>query len=138
MTSKTLNQLFSDLGVQSSRSRPHCSNDNPFIEACNKTLKYGSTFPERFANIEQARDFCRQFFPWYNDQHRHTGIGLLTPADVHHGRVDEKRTARRAVLHAAHKAHPERFVRGLPEPPRLAPVVYINEPEAVGATDVAA
>jgi putative transposase len=128
MTSKTLAQLFSDLGVAQSRSRPHVSNDNPFIESYFKTLKFGPTYPVYFANLEQAREFCRQFVCWYNNEHRHTGIALLTPADVHHGRVEQKREARRAVLHAAHSVHPERFVRGLPEPPSIETVVYINQP----------
>jgi putative transposase len=133
MTSKTLAQLFSDLGIAQSRSRPHVSNDNPFIESHFKTLKYGPSYPAQFANLEQAREFCRQFFDWYNNQHRHTGIALLTPADVHHRRVEQKRDARRAVLHAAHSAHPERFVRGLPEPPSIEPVVYINQPQTAEA-----
>jgi putative transposase len=109
------------------------SNDNPVIESHFKTLKYGSSYPGHFDNLEQAREFCRQFFDWYNAEHHHTGIALLTPADVHHGRVEQKRDARRAVLHAAHSAHPERFVRGLPEPPSIEPVVYINQPEPAEA-----
>lgn len=130
MTSKTLAQLYADLGVTKSRSRPHVSNDNPFSEAHFKTLKYGPGFPPFFANIEQARDFCRAFFAWYNDDHRHSGIALLTPADVHHGRAEERIAARRSVLHKAWTAHPERFVRGIPEPPVIATATYINRPEA--------
>lgn len=130
MTSRTLAQLYSDLGVTKSRSRPHVSNDNPFSEAQFKTLKYGPGFPPFFANIEQAREFCRVFFPWYNEQHRHSGIGLLTPSDVHHGLAETRTAARRNVLHAAWATHPERFVRGIPQPPTIAPVIYINRPEA--------
>ncbi len=129
MTSKSLTQFFADLGVVKSRSRPHVSNDNPYSEAQFKTLKYGPTFPGNFANIEQARDFCRRFFTWYNDQHRHSGIALLTPSDVHNGLAEQRRDSRRAVLHTAQKAHPERFVHGLPEPPALQPIVFINPPE---------
>jgi len=129
MTSKTLAQLFADLGVTKSRSRPHVSNDNPFIESHFKTLKYGSTFPGYFANIYQAQDFCRRFFAWYNGQHRHVGIALLTPEDVHRGRADERHGSRQSVLLEAWNQHPERFVRGMPLPPALAPVIYINPPE---------
>lgn len=130
MTSKTLTQFFADLGVTKSRSRPHVSNDNPYSEAQFKTLKYGPAFPRHFANIEQARDYCRRFFAWYNDHHRHSGIALLTPSDVHRGRSDERFAARQSVLHRAWSSHPERFVRGKPQPPRLASVAYINRPEA--------
>jgi len=133
MTSKTLAQFFADLGVTKSRSRPHVSNDNPFSEAQFKTLKYGPMFPDHFANIQQARDFCRQFFPWYNDEHRHSGIALLTPADVHYGRAGQRRDARRVVLREAWQAHPERYVRGAPEPPTLQPIVFINRPEDIQA-----
>lgn len=130
MTSKTLAQFFADLGITKSRSRPHVSNDNPYSEAQFKTLKYVPTFPGHFANIQQARDYCRQLFSWYNDEHRHSGIALLTPSDVHHGYTGERREARRLVLLDAWKAHPERFVRGKPEPLKLAPIAYINQPEA--------
>jgi putative transposase len=129
MTSKTLAQLFADLGVTKSRSRPHVSNDNPFIESHFKTLKYGPMYPGHFANIFQARDYLRRFFAWYNGEHRHSGIALLTPEDVHRGRVDERRNARQAVLLEAWAAHPERFVRGAPQPPALAPITFINQPE---------
>lgn len=130
MTSKTLAQFFADLGITKSRSRPHVSNDNPYSEAQFKTLKYVPTFPGHFANIQQARDYCRRLFSWYNGEHRHSGIALLTPSDVHHGRAGARREARRLVLLDAWKAHPERFVRGQPEPLTLAPIAYINRPEA--------
>jgi len=133
MTSKSLAHLFADLGVTRSRSRPHVSNDNPYIESHFKTLKYGSSFPGHFANIEQARDFCRQFFAWYNLEHRHSGIALLTPEDVHRDRVDDRRGARRSVLHAAFEQHPERFVLGRPEPPAIADVAFINRPDSLQA-----
>ena len=130
MTSKTLVQFFADLGITKSRSRPHVSNDNPYSEAQFKTLKYVPTFPRYFANIQQARDYCHRLFSWYNDEHRHSGIALLTPSDVHRGRADDRRDARRLVLLDAWKAHPERFVHGPPEPLKLAPIAYINRPEA--------
>lgn len=130
MTSKTLAQLYADLGITKSRSRPHVSNDNPFSEGQFKTLKYNGGYPGFFTSLEQARDYCRTFFAWYNEQHRHSGIALLTPSDVHQGRADERTTARQAVLDQAFHAHPERFVRGKPTPPTIAPVTYINQPEA--------
>ncbi len=133
MTSKSLAHFFANLGVTRSRSRPHVSNDNPYIESHFKTLKYWPTYPGYFANIEQARDFCRRFFTWYNTEHRHVGIALLTPDDVHRNRVDDRRAARRNVLHAAFDEHPERFVRGQPEPPALASIAYINRPESTQA-----
>ncbi len=133
MTSKTLTQLFADLGVVKSRSRPHVSNDNPFIESHYKTLKYCPTYPGAFANIEQARAYCRRFFAWYNAEHRHSGIALLTPEDVHLGRVDQRRQARSDVLQAAYARNPNRFVNGTPEPPALEPTVFINQPETIAA-----
>lgn len=129
MTSKKLTELFADLGVTKSRSRPHVSNDNPYSEAQFKTLKYSPSFPSHFANIEQAREYFREFVAWYNDNHRHSGLALMTPADVHRDRVEERRSARNVVLAAACKAHPERFVRGTPTAPKLQPVVYINRPD---------
>lgn len=128
MTSKTLTSLFVDLGVHRSHSRPHVSNDNPYSEAHFKTLKYGPDYPLRFANLQQARAYCERFFDWYNNEHRHSGIALLTPADVHEGRVGERYAARAAVLEEAWRAHPERFVRGRPTPPELQAVAYINPP----------
>jgi len=130
MTSKTLAQLYADLGITKSRSRPHVSNDNPFSESQFKTLKYNPGFPPFFANLEQGRAYCRDFFPWYNEEHRHSGIALLTPADVHRGLVAERTAQRRNILHAAWSAHPERFVHGRPEPPTIQPATYINRPEA--------
>ena len=89
MASKTVALLLADLGVTKSHSRPHCSNDNPYSEAQFKTLKYRPEFPDRFGSIEDGRAFCRRFFRWYNHDHRHSGIGFHTPADVHFGRADQ-------------------------------------------------
>ena len=133
MTSKTLSQLFTDLQITRSHSRPHVSNDNPFSESQFKTMKYGPRYPERFLSLEQARQWFGDFAVWYNEQHHHIGLGLLTPADVYSGRGEERRTARRHVLHAAFAAHPERFPHGAPEPPRLPSVTYINRPEEIAA-----
>jgi putative transposase len=128
MTSKSVAMLLADLGVTKSHSRPHVSDDNPYSESQFKTLKHHPTFPDRFGSIQDARAFCQGFFGWYNVEHRHAGIGLLTPADVHHGRAEQITLARGVVLDAAYAAHPERFVRKPPQPPRLPEAVWINKP----------
>lgn len=127
MTSKTVSQLLADLGVLQSHSRPHVSNDNPYSEAQFKTLKYSPRFPKKFASIIEARAFLDEFFDHYNHHHRHSGIGLHTPADVHHGRADTIRAQRQAVLDAAYTAHPTRF-RKPPCAPRIPEAAWINEP----------
>ncbi len=111
-------------------SRPQVSNDNPFSESHFKTLKYRPEFPERFGSLQEARAFCARFFEWYNNQHRHSGIGFMTPADVHHGRVPGVRAVRARVLDKAYRLHPERFVRKPPTPPALPATVWINPPAA--------
>ena len=129
MTSKPVAFLLADLGVTQSHSRPHVSDDNPYSEAQFKTLKYRPDFPPQFESIEAARLHCRTFFTWYNDEHRHTGIGLHTAADVHHGRASAVRAQRAVVLTAAYEAHPERFVRKPPVPPKLPATSWINKPD---------
>jgi len=128
MTSKPVAFLLADLGVVQSHSRPHVSNDNPFSEAQFKTLKYRPDFPARFATIEAARAHCETFFPWYNNEHRHSGLGLHTATDVHHGHAAAVRDERAVILTAAYAAHPERFVRKPPEPPKLPGTAWINPP----------
>jgi putative transposase len=128
MKSKPVALLLADLSVTKSHSRPHVSNDNPFSESQFKTLKYQGAFPERFGCIEHSRSYCCAFFPWYNNDHRHSGLGMLTPADVHFGRAAERVGARTAVLAAAYRAHPERFVHGTPLPPPPPTEVWINKP----------
>lgn len=128
MKSKPVAFMLADLGVTKSHSRPHVSNDNPHIESLFKTAKYQPTFPDTFSSIQEAREFFRVFFDWYNNEHRHSGIALLTPADVHFSRVTERLTKRQRVLDAAFAAHPERFVRGRPRPLQLAEASYINRP----------
>ena len=137
MTAKCTAQLLADLGVTQSLSRPRVSNDNPYSEAHFKTVKYHPGFPGRFAGIEEAKDFCRTFFPWYNTQHRHGGIGLLTPEQVHLGRAPEVIEHRREVLAAAYAARPDRFVVGPPRAPELPAEVWINRALPVTAVDVA-
>jgi putative transposase len=128
MRAKTTAELFVDLGVAASFSRPRVSNDNPFSEAQFKTLKYRPEFPERFAGIAHARAHLREFFAWYNDEHRHSGIGFMTPASVHFGRAAAIDERRRRVLEAAYAAHPERFKGRIPTPPMLPDIVGINLP----------
>jgi putative transposase len=128
MKSKPLAFMLADLGVLKTHSRPYTSTDNPYSEAHFKTLKYRPEFPDRFQNIEQARTFCRSFFDWYNDQHRHSGIGLMTPAAVHHGQAQALHAERQRVLKAAYATTPERFVRRPPTPPELPTAVWINKP----------
>lgn len=128
MTSKPVALLMADLGVTKSHSRPHVSNDNPYSESQFRTLKYRPDFPTQFGSIEDARVFCSQFFTWYNHDHHHSGLGLHTPADVHHGRAQAVRAARGDVLDLAYTAHPERFVRKPPEPPKLPQAAWINKP----------
>jgi putative transposase len=131
MTSKPVALLLADLGVTRTHSRPHVSNDNPYSEAQFKTLKYRPEFPDRFGFIEEARGFCQRFFAWYNTEHHHSGIGLLTPVVVHYGGSDQVLAQRQHVLAAAYAAHPERFVRQPPTPPALPPAVWINRPQPV-------
>jgi putative transposase len=134
MTSKPLALLLADLGITQSHSRPHVSNDNPYSEAQFKTLKYRPGFPRRFASIEAARAHCQDFFPWYNDEHRHGGLGLHTAADVHYGRAAAVQAVRAGVLSAAYAAHPERFVRNPPAPPAVPDGSWINPPQQKEAT----
>lgn len=128
MASKPVAFLLADLGVTKTHSRPHVSNDNPYSESHFKTLKYRPEFPDRFGSIEDARGFLVQFFSWYNHAHRHSGIGMHTPADVHHGRADTVREQRAEVLTQAYAAHPERFVRHHPVPHALPAAAWINKP----------
>jgi putative transposase len=130
MTAKTVAILLADLGVAKSHSRPHVSNDNPYSEAHFKTLKYRPDYPDRFGSLADARHWARSFFAWYNDQHHHSGLGLLTPAVVHTGRAETVRQQHQAVLRQAYQAHPERFTKGLPRPAKLPEAAWINAPKA--------
>ena len=128
MTSKPVAQLLVDLGVARSHSRPHVSHDNPYSEAAFKTLKYCPAFPGSFGSIHDARAFCETFFAYYNHEHRHSGIGLHTPASVHYGTATEIRAQRTATLDAAYAANPDRFRGRRPSPPKLPTVAWINDP----------
>jgi putative transposase len=128
MISKTLALLLADLGVGKSHSRPYTSDDNPFSEAQFKTMKYRPDYPDRFGSLADARSWARPFFHWYNNEHRHSSLGLMTPATVHNGLASELTIRRQATLQATFEKHPERFVKGLPTPPKLSTAVWINPP----------
>jgi len=138
MTSKPVALLLADLGVTKTHSRPHVSNDNPFSESGFKTLKYRPGFPERFGCIEDARAYCKRFFDWYNDAHRHGSLALCTPHDMHYGLAGATLARRDDVLAAAFAAHAERFVRGRPTHAALPTKVWINKPAEEVALDSAA
>src|SRR5437867_3002709 len=137
MISKSVAFLLADLGVTKTHSRPHVSNDNPFSEAQFKTLKYRPAFPERFGSLQDARAHGQAFFVWYNTEHHHTGLGLLTPHDVHVGFRELRGAERRTVLAAAYAAHPERFPAGRPTPAAAPPEVWIHPPKPRALEEVA-
>ena len=129
MTSKPVAQLFIDLGVTRSHSRPHVSNDNPYSEAAFKTVKYAPVYPGHFGCVQDARAYFDVFFGYYNHEHRHAGIGLHTPASVHYGTATEVRAHRQATLDAAYQANPTRFRGRRPTAPKLPTTVWINQPQ---------
>jgi putative transposase len=133
MIAKTVAQLLVDLDVAESHSRPHVSDDNPYSEAQFKTMKYGPGYPDRFADYASALHWSRSFCRWYNDEHHHSALGLLTPAAVHTGAAAQLLVARQQVLTGAYLAHPERFVRGQPGPVALPAAVWINPPKEAKA-----
>jgi putative transposase len=129
MRSKPVAALLIDLEVAKTHSRPHVSDDNPYSEAQFKTLKYRPDFPDRFGSIEDARAHCQKFFHWYNNEHRHGGIGLMAPAAVHHGTATALNEQRALTLDAAFAAHPIRFKGVAPKPPALPTAAWINPPK---------
>jgi putative transposase len=135
MTSKPVALLMADLGVTKTHSRPHVSNDNPYSEAQFKTLKYRPDYPNRFGCQMDARVWANSFFAWYNHEHHHTGLALLTPAVVHYHRAQTVLQKRQAVLQAAYQKTPQRFVNGLPLPPQLPSAVWINPPKVTAGSD---
>lgn len=128
MTSKSIALLYADLGITRSLNRPHVSNDNPYSEAQFKTVKYRPDFPDRFGSAEDCRAYCSPLFNWYNHEHRHSSLALLTPADVHFGRAQQVLVVRDQALAEAYAAHPERFVRRPPVAPRPPEAAWINPP----------
>lgn len=133
MTSKSVAFLLADLGVTKTHSRPQVSNDNPYSEAHFKTLKYRPDYPSRFGCLMDARVWANTFFSWYNQEHHHTGLALLTPAEVHFQRAQAVIQKRQLVLQAAYRKTPQRFVMGPPLPPQLPQAVWINPPMPVPA-----
>jgi putative transposase len=138
MKSKCLALTLADLGVNKTHSRPHVSNDNPYSEAHFKTLKYRPDFPERFGSLEDARAHCKDFFDWYNVEHHHGGLALLTPYEVHHGLADVTLRHRAEVLASAFAAHPERFVRRAPMPAAPPVAAWINKPTPPKSSPISA
>jgi len=132
MKSKPVAFLMADLGVTKSHSRPYVSDDNPYSESQFRTMKYRPEFPDRFGCIQDSRAFCQQFFKWYNEDHRHSGIAMLAPAVVHFGEAQTALAHRQVVLDAAYRAHPDRFVRQSPKPLPLPSDVWINKPVPTG------
>jgi transposase InsO family protein len=130
MKSKSVKQLLSDLDVRTSHSRPRVSNDNPYSEAGFKTMKYSPDFPARFGSFSEAEAFCELYFVWYNQEHYHMGIALLTPAQVHYGEAEAVLSRRQATLDAAFAQAPERFGHRRPQVARLPATVWINRPSA--------
>ena len=135
MKAKSLAQLLTDLGILKSHSRPHVSDDNPFSESQFKTLKYRPDFPDSFGSIQDARAFCSDFFNWYNNEHRHSGIAMLAPAQVHYGNPETVLKRRHEVMLAARQATPERFPNGEPRLITLPPAAWINKPPLTSEGD---
>ena len=136
MKSQLVAQLFADLGITKTHSRPYVSDDNPYSESHFKTLKYRPEFPDRFRSLDQARSVNGDLLDWYNNEHHHTGLGLLTPHDVHYGLADAMIAQRARVLEQAYEAHPERFTRGTPKPATPPKEVWINKPRIVALAPV--
>jgi putative transposase len=128
MKSKTVAELLDQLSVLKSHSRPHVSNDNPYSESLFKTAKYNLSYPDRFGSYEDAQTFCRSFFNWYNHEHCHSGLEMLTPSDVHYGKAKKRLEHRHEVMQKAFESKPERFVLGEPKLKELAAEVWINAP----------
>lgn len=135
MTSKPVAFMLADLGVTKTHSRPHVSDDNPYSESQFKTLKYRPEFPDRFGSIQDARAFCQHFFRWYNGEHHHSGIAMLTPEMLHYGQAEEIVQQRQEVLNQAYARNPERFVRACPKQPLPPTAAWINPPVARPASE---
>jgi putative transposase len=135
MTSKVVAFLLAELGVTKTHSRPYVSNDNPYSESQFKTMKYRPEFPERFGCYQDAHQFCAEFFPWYNHEHHHSGLGYLTPYEVHYGLAEKRREQRAGVLQVAYEKNPQRFVRCLPRPALLPTAAWINKPKEMPRTE---
>ena len=135
MTSKPVALLLADLGITKTHSRPQVSNDNPYSESQFKTMKYRPEFPDRFGCYQDAHRFCAEFFPWYNHEHHHSGLGYLTPYEVHWGLAEKRREHRAGVLQVAYDRNPQRFVHGMPKPALLPTSAWINKPKEISRTE---
>src|SRR5260370_1896864 len=134
MRSKVVAFLLAELGVTKTHSRPYVSNENRYFESKFKIMKYRPEFPERFGCYQDAHQFCAEFFPWYNHEHHHSGLGYLTPYEVHYGLAEKRREQRAGVLQVAYEKNPQRFVRGLPRPALLPTAPWINKPKHIPPT----
>ena len=137
MRSKVVAFFLAELGVTKSHSRPYVSNDNPYSESQFKTMKYRPEFLDRFGCYQDAHRFCAEFFPWYNHEHHHSGLGYLTPYEVHWGLAEKRRDQRAGVLQLAYERNPQRFVRGMPKPALLPTAAWINKPKEISRTESA-
>jgi putative transposase len=135
MKSKLVANLLADLSITKTHSRPHVSDDNPYSEAHFKTLKYRPEFPKRFGSIQDAKQFCRTFFTWYNCEHKHSGIAMLTPETVHYGRAEAVLEKRQLALSNAFKLIPKRFKGRMPVAASLPAAAWINKPATATEID---
>ncbi|MCH7612288.1 MAG: transposase [Candidatus Marinimicrobia bacterium] len=131
MTSLTVHQLLDHLKVKKSLNRPRVSNDNPYSESQFKTLKYRPEFPERFGSIQDARNYCGDFFKWYNEDHYHSGLNYLSPHSVHYGKADHLINQRQKIMNEVFKQYPGRFKNGIPKISGIPGKVWINKPEKI-------
>jgi putative transposase len=131
MTSKPVAWLLANLGVTRTHSRPQGSHDLPPAAAQCNTLTYHPNCPERCGSLDGAGALCQPCFDWSNTEHRHSGIGRITPAMGHDGRPPQVMEGRAKMLQAAFEAHPERFKGKQPAPFSWPEAVWIHRPLAV-------
>lgn len=131
MKGATMLATLQALGVMPSFSRPAVSNDNPYSESLFKTLKYRPTYPQRaFADLLAARQWVGTFVHWYNEEHRHSAIGFVTPSERHAGADIALLRNRVEVYEAAKAKHPERW-SGATRNWRHVQVVHLNPDQQV-------
>jgi putative transposase len=127
MRSTDLADLLTGLGIGQTHNRPHVSNDNPFSESEFRTMKYRPNYPGVFENLDTARAWVAAYAGWYNAHHRHSGVALFTPNEVHNGTWAQQWSDRDNVLQAYYQAHPQRF-RARPHTKTPSAIVGINLP----------
>ncbi|MGQ2913815.1 transposase, partial [Microbacterium aurantiacum] len=128
MRSTALKDYLGNLKITQTHNRPRVSNDNPFSESEFRTMKYRPNYPVTFEDLEQARAFMGWYVPWYNAEHKHSGIALFSPNEVHNGTWRQAWARREQTQHAYYQQHPERFHRP-PTTPLPAGIVGINLPK---------